>query len=87
MRPAGAASHLDLFEQPAGFPSGLSTPSWGKLAGVKFEVEIYQNEAGEWVATAVEHGVSAKGVVEKEALARLIDALAVHFKQQPPSGR
>ena len=61
--------------------------SWGKLAGVQFEVEVYQNEAGEWVATAVEHGVSAKGAVEKEALARLIDALAAHFKQQPPRGR
>ena len=85
MRPAGAASHLDLFEQPAGFPPGLSIPSWGKLADVKFEVEVYQNEAGEWVATAVEHGVSAKGAVEKEALSRLMEALAAHFKQQKPS--
>ena len=68
-----------------GFPPGLSIPSCGKLAGVNFEVEIYQNDAGEWVATAVEHGVSAKGAVEKEALARLMEALAAHFKQQKPS--
>ena len=54
---------------------------------MKFEVEVYQDEAGEWVATAVEHGVSAKGAVEKEALARLIEALAAHFKQQAPGGR
>ena len=52
---------------------------------MNFEVEIYQNEIGEWIATAVEHGVSAKGAVEKEALARLMEALAAHFKQQKPS--
>jgi hypothetical protein len=63
--------------------SGLSMPSWGKLAGVNFEVEVYCNEAGEWIATAVEHGVSAKGAVEKEALSRLMDALATHFKKHP----
>ena len=46
-----------------------------------FEVEIYRNEAGEWVATAVEYGVSATGRTEKEALARVMDALADHFKK------
>ena len=50
---------------------------------MEFEVEVYCNEAGEWVATAVEHGVSAKGAVEKEALSRLMEALAAHFKKHP----
>jgi predicted RNase H-like HicB family nuclease len=47
---------------------------------MQFEVEIYQNEAGEWVATAVEHAVTATGRTESEALARLTEALAHHFK-------
>ena len=50
---------------------------------MKFEVEVYRNEAGEWVATAVEYDVTAKGLSEKEALARVMDALATHFKQKP----
>ena len=50
---------------------------------MKFEVEAYRNEAGEWVATAVEHAVTAKGPSEKEALARLMEALAAHFKRKP----
>jgi predicted RNase H-like HicB family nuclease len=50
---------------------------------VKFEVVVYRNEAGEWVASAVEYDVSAKGLSEKEALARIMEALAVHFKQKP----
>lgn len=50
---------------------------------MKFEVEVYRNEAGEWVATAVEHGVTAKGLSEKEALARVMEALAAHFKKNP----
>jgi predicted RNase H-like HicB family nuclease len=49
---------------------------------VQFEVEVYRNEAGEWVATAVEYDVSAKGLSEKEALARIMEALAAHFKQK-----
>ncbi len=49
---------------------------------MKFEVEAYRNETGEWVATAVEHDVTAKGATEKEALARLMEALALHFKQK-----
>ena len=49
---------------------------------MRFEVEAYRNETGEWIATAVEHDVSAKGASEKEALARLMEALAVHFKQK-----
>jgi hypothetical protein len=44
---------------------------------VQFEVEVYRNEAGEWVATAVEYDVSAK-----EALSRIMEALAAHFKQK-----
>ena len=51
---------------------------------MKFEVEVYQNEAGEWVATAVEYDVSAKGLSEKEALAKVMDALSAHFKQKSP---
>ena len=50
---------------------------------MKFEVEVYQNETGQWVATAVEYGVSAKGLSEKEALARIMDALSAHFKNHP----
>jgi predicted RNase H-like HicB family nuclease len=48
---------------------------------VRFEVEVYRNEAGDWVATAVEHGVSATGRTENEALARIMEALAAHFKK------
>ena len=48
---------------------------------MRFEVEVYRNEAGEWVATAVEYAVSATGRIEKEALARLLEALAAHFKK------
>ena len=48
---------------------------------VKFEVEVYKNEAGEWVATAVEHDVSASGRSEKEALAILMEKLSAHFKK------
>lgn len=47
---------------------------------MQFEVEVYKNELGEWVATAVEHGVTVKGVTENEALSRLMDALTLHFK-------
>jgi predicted RNase H-like HicB family nuclease len=49
---------------------------------VQFEVEVYKNEAGEWVATAVEYDVSAKGLSEKEALSRIMEALTAHFKQK-----
>lgn len=48
---------------------------------MQFEVEIYQSEAGEWVATAVLYGVTATGRTEKEALARIMDALTARFKQ------
>jgi predicted RNase H-like HicB family nuclease len=51
---------------------------------VKFEVEVTRTEAGQWCATAVEHGVSATGQTEKEALVRLLEALATHFKK--PAG-
>ena len=52
---------------------------------MQVEVEIYKNEAGEWVAEAVEHAVSARGLSEKEALGRLWEALSAHFKQQKSS--
>ena len=47
---------------------------------MQFEVEVYRNDAGEWVATAVLYNVSATGHTEKEALARVMEALARHFK-------
>lgn len=48
---------------------------------MQFEVEIYRNEVGEWVATAVAYNVTVTGRTEKEALARVMDALALHFKK------
>lgn len=49
-------------------------------AVMRFEVEVYKNDAGEWVAEAIEYKVSATGRTEREALARVMDALAAHFK-------
>jgi predicted RNase H-like HicB family nuclease len=49
---------------------------------MQFEVEVYQSDAGEWVAEAVGYQVSAKGLSEKEALSRLMEALSAHFKQK-----
>lgn len=51
-------------------------------AVMRFEVEVYKNETGEWVAEAIEYKVSATGRTESEALARVMDALAAHFKTQ-----
>ena len=48
---------------------------------MQFEVEVYQNEVKEWVATAVAYAVTATGRTEKEALARIMEALARHFKK------
>jgi predicted RNase H-like HicB family nuclease len=48
---------------------------------MRFEVEVYKNDIGEWVAEAVEYQVTATGRTESEALARVMDALAAHFKQ------
>ena len=48
---------------------------------MRFEVEVQQDEAGPWVATAVEYGVTAKGRTEKEALALVMDALTNHFRK------
>src|SRR5206468_3868540 len=45
------------------------------------EVEVSQNDVGEWVATAIEYQVSATGRTEKEALARIMEALAAHIKK------
>jgi predicted RNase H-like HicB family nuclease len=50
---------------------------------VKVEVEVYENEAKRWVATAVAYNVTATGRTEKEALARVMEALAQHFKTSP----
>jgi hypothetical protein len=47
---------------------------------MQFEVEVYRNETGEWVATAVAYKVTVTGRTEQEALARVMDALAHHFK-------
>jgi predicted RNase H-like HicB family nuclease len=52
---------------------------------MQFEVEVYRNETGDWVATAVEHAVTVNGRTEQEALTRLLDALAQHFKGKPPA--
>lgn len=49
---------------------------------MQFEVEVYRNDVGEWVAEAVGYdNVSAKGLSEKEALSRLMEALSAHFKK------
>ncbi|MBM4442622.1 MAG: hypothetical protein FJ027_19565 [Candidatus Rokubacteria bacterium] len=48
---------------------------------MRFEVEVYRNEAGDWIATAIEHGVTANGRTEKEALAILMEKLSAHFKK------
>lgn len=53
----------------------------GNLSPVKFEVEVYQNETGEWVATAVEYALTVTGRTEKEALARMMEALSLHLKR------
>lgn len=50
---------------------------------MQFEVEVYQNEAGDWIATAVAYHVTATGRTEKEALARIMEALTGHFKRAP----
>lgn len=50
---------------------------------MNFEVEVYRNEAGDWVATAVEHAVTVNARTEQEALMRLLDALTQHFKNKP----
>ena len=52
---------------------------------MQFEVDVEQNEAKEWIATAVAYGVKVTGRTEAEALARLMDALALHFKTQKTS--
>jgi predicted RNase H-like HicB family nuclease len=47
---------------------------------MQFEVEVYKNDTGEWVAEAVEYKVTATGRTESEAIARMMDALNDHFK-------
>ncbi len=48
---------------------------------MQFEVEVYQNETGGWVATAVAYSVTVTGRTEKEALARIMEALTARFRQ------
>lgn len=48
---------------------------------MQFEVEVADDGKGQWTATAVEYGVSVTGRTEAEALARIMDALAAHFKK------
>lgn len=49
---------------------------------MKFEIIVERNELGEFVAAAAEYpGVSATGRTEKEALARILDALGARLKQ------
>ena len=52
----------------------------GTVTGMQFEVEVHRNELGEWVAVAIAWGVQATGRTENEALARIMDKLAQHFK-------
>ena len=62
-------------------PSGpLAALSDGKVAGMQFEIEVHQNELGDWVAVAIAWGVQATGRTENEALARIMDKLTQHFK-------
>ena len=50
---------------------------------MEFEVEVYRNDLGEWVATAVAYAVTVKGRTEQEALAMMMDAMTRHFKKAP----
>jgi predicted RNase H-like HicB family nuclease len=50
---------------------------------MQVEVEVHRNELGEWVAVAVAWNVQATGQSENEALARMMEALARHFKTSP----
>ena len=49
---------------------------------MQFEVEVYRDDDGRWVANAVQYGVTAAGLTEKEALAKIMEALSAHFKKQ-----
>ena len=51
---------------------------------MQFEVDVEKNDTGEFVATAVAYGLKVTGRTEPEALARLMDAIALHFKTQKP---
>jgi predicted RNase H-like HicB family nuclease len=46
----------------------------------QFEIEVHRNEAGEWVASAVEYPVTVTGRTEHEALARIMEALTLHLR-------
>ena len=47
---------------------------------MQFEVEVYKDETGEWVATAIAYKITVKGRTEHEALAMMMEALNKHFK-------
>jgi hypothetical protein len=71
------------YPHPRPTSAGTQRRGWGNLCGVQFEIEMYRDEAGDWVATAVAYNVTVKGRTEKEALARVMEALAAHFKRAP----
>jgi predicted RNase H-like HicB family nuclease len=50
---------------------------------VQFEVEVHQDEQGQWVATAVLYQVTSRGRTESEALALLVEALARRVRRAP----
>lgn len=50
---------------------------------MQFEVEVYQNETGGFVATAIAYKITVTGRTEQEALAILMDKLNQHFKTAP----
>jgi hypothetical protein len=52
---------------------------------MQIEVEVHRNELGDYVVEAVEYGVQAIGRTENEALAKILEVLAQHFKTSPPT--
>jgi hypothetical protein len=57
-------------------PMAVRNRGWRNM---RFEVEVYQNDVGEWIATAVEYDVTATGRTEKESLAILMNSLTTHI--------
>ena len=58
---------------------GLRRAGGERGPAMRFEVEVYRDETGEWVATAIEYDITRKGRTEKESLAFLMDALTTHI--------
>ena len=59
-------------------PITVGSRGWKNM---RFEVEVYQNDVGEWVATAVEYDITATGRTEKESLAILMNSLTTHISK------